>query len=452
VKLHTQINEKDYLDLVEFWLEGRGNHCGRPTTEQWSQNEPESQKWVREQKYGNSRPGWGAYAQDHKSIFKQETLEGHAVRATLMCAGLSAAARINSDSEYAASAKRLWENMVGKRMHITGGVGAFAHEEKFGSDYMLPNDAYLETCAAVGAGFFHQNMNLLFGDARYVDELERVLYNNVINGVSLEGNRYYYKNPLSTRQHHRWDWHGCPCCPPMFLKMASALPNYIYAYDKEGIYVNLFVGSKAEFLLNNNPVEIVQNTEYPWRGFISISLNPATEAEFAFKVRIPAWAKGWENPLGLYKSDLRSKIVLKLNGERLQNPKYVRGYAVMNRKWKKGDTIELELPMQPRRIYAHPEVEANRGRVAVQSGPLVYCLEGDGNLSMESIHLTHGTELRLEYTPNLYGGVNLIKMDAVGVRSNGQIKKKVFTAIPFYCQDNREDGGSVEVWLPEQKN
>jgi len=449
-QLKMPIHEDDYLSLAEFWLESRGRHAGRPTTEEWEKNEPESQRWVREQKYGDQRPCWGAYAQDHVPVFQQETIEGHAVRAVLMCAGLSAAARVNGRTDYSAAASRLWDNMVGRRMHITGGAGAFAHEEKFGPDYVLPNDAYLETCAAVGAGFFHRNMNLLFGHARYADELERVLYNNVLNGVSLGGNRYFYQNPLSAKENHRWEWHGCPCCPPMFLKIVSALPGYIYAYDREGIYVNLFIGSTAEFTFNEVPVKVIQKTDYPWKGDISITVEPEKEMELAVKIRIPGWAAETENPFGLYKSDLQSSTVLKVNGEKVSVSETLRGYAVIQRKWKQGDTIQLELPMQPRRIYANPQVKANSGKVALQSGPLVYCFEEKDNSGLARYVLKSEGSVRLDYQPELFGGVNTIKAEASIVLGQGTAAEATLTAIPFYCQDNRDGGGTIEVWMTEQ--
>ncbi len=444
IMLSFPADENNFLELAEFWIENRGNHCGLPTTEQWAQNEPESQAWVREQKYGDSRPSWGAYAQDQVSVFKQHTLEGHAVRATLLASGTAAAARINRNPDYISTAERFWENMAGKRLHITGGVGAYAHEEKFGPDYVLPNDAYLETCAAIGAGFFHLNMNRLFGDARYIDEFERVLYNNIINGVSQDGRHYYYKNPLTTHEHHRWKWHECPCCPPMFLKMVSVLPEQIYACDSEGLYVNLFIGSRVICTLGGTSVQIAQQTRYPWNGAVSITLQPEKETAFPINIRIPGWARGHENPMELYTSEVSSKVQIKINGEPVKQLKMVRGYASLRRTWKKGDTIELELPMSPRRVYANPAVAADRGRVALQSGPIVYCVERDDNLDPHQIALPTQSALDLQYAPDLFGGVNVIRAGA------GTTEE--FTAIPFYCQDNRPGGGSIAVWLPERNS
>lgn len=449
-KLDIPVQEKNYLQLAEFWLEGRGHHCGLPTSEQWDLHGDESERWVREQRYEGGRPSWGQYAQDHKSVFDQETIEGHAVRAALMCTGLSAAARVNGNSNYSDAATRLWENMVGKRLHITGGVGAFAHEEKFGPDYVLPNDAYLETCAAAAVGFFHRNMNLLSGDGRYIDELERVLYNNLLNGVSLQGNRYFYENPLSARNHRRWEWHACPCCPPMFLKVVSALPGYIYAHDSDGIYVNLFIGSQAEVCLARQSVKVVQKTEYPWKGKIALLLEPQTQNEFALNIRIPGWARGAENPFGLYKSDLSSQVTLSVNGQKI-SPHLTRGYAVIKRKWKKGDEVMLELPMQPRRVYAHPEVKADKGRFALQSGPVVYCIEQQDNSELRSYFVNLDSQLSLEHDPVLFGGVNLVKAEALSVQNDTNVKNVTLKAIPFYCQDNHERAGGMEVWLPEKK-
>jgi DUF1680 family protein len=449
-KVGVPVDEKRYLELAEFWLENRGNNCGRPTTQQWEKEEPASQKWVRDQKYGDSRPSWGAYAQDDKPIFQQDTLEGHAVRATLLCAGLVAAAGVNGQPEYVQAANRLWDNMVGRRMHITGGVGAFAHEEKFGPDYVLPNDAYLETCAAVGAGFFHRNMNLLFGRARYVDELERTLYNNVLNGVSLEGNRYYYQNPISANANHRWQWHDCPCCPPMFLKIVSAIPGYIYAQDDSGLYVNLFIGSRAEVSINNISLTIAQKTNYPWQGGVSLVLEPQQPKDFSVYVRIPGWAQGKENPFGLYRSDFQApSISFKLNGNDVSPSAILRGYAVFTRTWSKGDRIEFELPIQPRRIYAHAEVAADRGRVALESGPIVYCIEQKDNPKMNSVFLKPDSAVHLAFRPDLFGGVNVITGEASSLRQDRSPDTVLFTAIPFYCQDNRPGDGRLEVWLPE---
>ena len=258
------------------------------------------------------RPAWGDYAQDSVPVLQQNTIVGHAVRATLLATGVATVAAENKDPRYVEAATSLWDNMVGRRMFITGGVGAIANDEKFGDDFFLPNDAYLETCAAVGAGFFSQRMNELTREGKYIDEFERVLYNGVLTGISLPGDNYTYENPLVSEQHHRWEWHDCPCCPPMFLKMMGAIPDFIYSASSEGILVNLFIGSSAEFQIGNGKVRIRQVTNYPWEGNIAITVEPEQASDFTIKVRIPGWATGHENPFGLYHSQVTDSPTLTL--------------------------------------------------------------------------------------------------------------------------------------------
>ncbi len=452
--LPVPVDEIRYLNLAEYWLESRGHHCGMPTSEQWAEAEPECQAWIREQQYlGKGRPSWGDYAQDHKPVFEQETLEGHAVRATLLCTGLSAAARVNGREAYAQAARRLWDNMAGRRMHVTGGVGAFWKDEKFAPDYVLPNDAYLETCAAVGAGFFHRNMNLLSGRASCVDELERVLYNHVLNSVSLAGDRYTYQNPLNHAGAPRWEWHGCPCCPPMFLKIASALPGYIYARDNEGVYVNLFVGSKVQLDWSGTKIALTQTTAYPWEGRVTVAVDPEGPATFTAFVRVPGWAQGQENPFGLYHSDLSSApVAVKVNDQSLDELKLVRGYAAIRRLWKKGDTITLDLSMSVRRVRAHPKVQADLGRVVLLSGPLVYCLEEIDNPRQASYYLRPDSELSLVHKPGLLGGINVVEGQASSRQAEAGPRPVRLTAIPFYCQGNRAPRSRVDTWIAENED
>jgi DUF1680 family protein len=427
-RLSVSVDEDRYLALAKYWIEDRGH----------------------------DRPGGTedikAYSQDHLPMLEQTTIEGHAVRATLCWAGVSAAARYCHQQTYTDAAARVWDNMTGKCMYITGGVGAHQEEERFGSDYDLPNHGYLETCAAVGAGFFHRNMNLLLGQARYADELERVLYNNILNGVSLEGTHYYYQNPLAHSGRARWAWHSCPCCPPMFLKIVSALPGYIYATDGEGLYVNLFIGSHAKLNVGTTAITVSQKTEYPWDGAISVDVNPEEPATFTVFVRVPGWARGEENPFGLYESDLTApKVTLKVNGETRSDLDLVRGYAAIERTWTTGDTITMELPMTVRRIHAHPAVEADRGRVALASGPLIYCLEETDNPQQLTYYLQEDSTLSLVRKPDLFDGVNIIRGQARERGAEGTSKQTPFTAIPYYCQDNRGEAARVDVWIPEQE-
>lgn len=443
-KLSIPVRESDYYDLATFWIENRGHHCGYPLWGTWGYRK--SEKWIKDACYHqtefgpHSRPCWGEYSQDSIPVLEQKTIEGHAVRATLMATGLAAAALENQSPQYIETAKRLWENMAGKRMFITGGVGAIHEDEKFGPDYFLPTDAYLETCAAVGAGFFSQRMNQLTCNARYMDEVERVLYNNVLTGVSLSGDKYTYQNPLNTDKPDRWEWHVCPCCPPMFLKIMSAMPSYIYAYQGDNIYVNLFIGSEVRIPIDkNNSVRLKQLTSYPWHGAVSIQVNPDKAGTFSIKVRIPGWAQGTENPYGLYQSNLKAPVKLKVNQKDILL-RIVDGYAEISREWKKGDHIELELPMQPRLITASEAVKDLRGQVALASGPVIYCFEDADNPELPTLTLQPQTPLELSHDNDLLHGVNIIKCQS-------KIPAK---AIPYYAVANRKESHSYKVWIPQE--
>lgn len=442
--LTLPVHEDSYLRLAEFWIENRGNNTGKPD---WEKNRQLAEQAVRKQDYGTGRPSWGAYAQDDAPVFEQQDIHGHAVRATLLCAGIAAAARVNDRDEYRKTAVRLWENMVYRRMHISGGVGAYANEEKFGPDYTLPNDAYLETCAAVGAGFFHHNMNIAFGRARYADELERTLFNGSLAGVSLKGDTYFYENPLECdTSRARWTWHECPCCPPMFLKLMGAMPGYIYATGADGIYVNLFVGSRASVEINGTPVTLKQSTKYPWNGSVRVSVEPASPAAFDLMLRIPAWCTG---------------ETVSLNGQRIPSDQRLRGYLRINRKWQAGDVVELEMPMPVRKVRANPAVQADIGRVALMRGPLVYCVESTDNAqSIRALSIPAAASFSTDFREDIPGGVMAIKTTA---NDNSQMEKRnelyfssappavprpaQLVAIPYYANANR---GPVDmaVWLP----
>ena len=416
------VDEQRYLKLAEFWIENRGHHDGRKS--------------------------FGPYAQDHQPVLQQATIEGHAVRATLLCAGLAAAAQVNGRADYLATARRLWDNMVERRMYIIGGLGAVAGYEGFGPDYVLPNNGYLETCAAIGAGFFHHNMNLRFGEARYADELERVLYNGILSGVSLKGDTYFYENPQEAGpDRQRWAWHGCPCCPPMVVKIVAALPGYLYATDGDGLYVNLFAGSRARVKLGTNEIQVVQATRYPWEGQVKLTLKPQKPQEFSLYLRIPGWCDG---------------ASLRVNGKAVPTPALERGYAQLRRRWKSGDAVELVLPMPIQRMKSHPRIEANLGRVALMRGPLVYCLEGvDNNRRVRNVVIPSSATLRAETRTALLGGVTVIKGEARALqraewpetlylpasRAPGASAVE-FTAIPYFANANREPC-EMQVWMAD---
>jgi DUF1680 family protein len=449
------VDEARYLKLAEFWIENHGRHEGRKS--------------------------YGSYGQDHQPVFAQQTIEGHAVRATLFCAGLVAAASVNGRDDYFAAAGRLWRNLVERRMYVIGGLGAVAGHEGFGADYELPNNGYLETCAAIGAAFFHHNMNLAFADARYADELERVLYNGILSGVSLKGDTYFYENPLEAGKNRaRWAWHGCPCCPPMFLKVVGALPGYVYATDESGVYVNLFVGSRARLTVGAIELTLRQTTRYPWDGAVRLEITSVADAatgaqppaaqlrspksevpnperlvapaargakEFDVNVRLPGWC---------------GAPALMVNGQPAAQIEKVRGYARVHRSWSSGDIIELSLPMPVQRLQAHPKIAADIGRVALQRGPLVYCLEAaDNGGQVRHLAIPPDAPLTAEHRATLLGGVTVIQGPAIAVHRAvwpdtlylpadqvPGLTNTRFVAVPYFANANRQPG-EMRVWMPE---
>jgi DUF1680 family protein len=389
-QIQAPVDEESYLKLVEFWIDNRGNHQGRPLN-------------------------WGAYAQDDMPVCQLPGMEGHAVRDGLLRAGVVAAGDVTGREDYLTTAQRLWNNMARCKMYVTGGLGAGLGIEGFGPDYYLRNKtAYAETCAAVAGGFFDVNMALTFADARYADALERELYNGALVGISLEGNSYFYDNPLETgSQHQRWSWHPCPCCPPMFLKLMGSLPSYIYAQEPDTVYVNLFVGSRATVTLNGCKVGLRQTTRYPWAGQVKIAVEPEKPTEFDLFIRIPAWCQEatWTDDLyHIVGRPSDDAATLKVNGRSVGKLGVVRGYARLHRQWKAGDVVELSLDMPVRQVRANPQVEADRGLVALVRGPLVYCVERvDNPDGVGQLVVPPDASFTSEFKPGLLGGVAVVR-------------------------------------------
>ncbi|HEY6974965.1 MAG TPA: beta-L-arabinofuranosidase domain-containing protein [Chitinophagaceae bacterium] len=427
-KMSVPVSEQQFYELARFWIEARGNYGNADGT--------------------HTRKSDSSYNQDHLPVFEQTTIEGHAVRATLLATGVTAMAIDNNDPRYITTANNYWDNMVGKRMFITGGEGAIANGERFGADYFLPESAYLETCAAIGSAFFSQRMNQLQADGKYMDEFERVLYNNFLSGISLSGDHYFYENPLVATDHHRWTWHDCPCCPPMILKMIGALPGYIYATDNNALYVNLFIGSTAHVSLNSvKNIEVKQVTGYPWKGASLITINPPSAKKFTVYIRIPGWAQGKENPYGLYISNISRAASIKVNGQPVQM-NVVNGYANITREWKKGDIITLTLPVEPRLVKPCDSIAAIRGKLAIAAGPVVYGFESVDNPGLTNYTISNNATMQVSYKPALLNGVNVITGNAVDAEN----KSQTFTAIPFYSIGNRNTTSPYQVWITKKNN
>ena len=429
VKLYRVTGKKEYLDLAKFLLDSRG--------------------------------GGSPYNQADIPVVQQTFAEGHAVRATYMYSGMADVAAMTGDQPYIHALDRIWENVVDKKIYVTGGIGALGEGEAFGADYELPNmTAYNETCAAVGNDYWNQRMFLLHGDSKYVDVFERTLYNGLISGVSLDGKTYFYPNPLeSNGQHSRSPWFGVACCPGNITRFMPSIPGYVYAEKNDTLFVNLFLSNTAKVTLGNGQkLEVRQQTRYPWAGEIKIAVDPEAPGTFTVKTRVPGWARNQAVPGDLYSfADTNdSKVQLRLNGKEvpltLDN-----GYATIRREWHKGDVIELDLPMNIRRLRANPRVAADVDRVALQRGPIVYAAEWvdspDGHA--RNILLRDDQPLKAEWKPNLLKGVTVIQGKATAFRFDAAHKlqrtEQAFTAIPYYAWANR-GAGQMEVWIANRES
>jgi hypothetical protein len=433
VKLYRVTGDVRYLNLAKFMLDSRG---------------PQS-----------SEQGAGkAYTQSNLRVVDQTEAVGHAVRATYMYSGMADVAALTGDTAYVNALDKIWENVAGKKLYITGGIGATAAGEAFGSNYELPNmSAYNETCAAVGNDFWNQRLFLLHADARYIDVMERTLYNGLISGVSLDGTTFFYPNPLeSNGQHARSPWFGVACCPGNITRFMASVPGYVYAQRGDALWVNLFVGSTAEIKMDDGrTVKMVQETRYPWDGAVKMTVAPDQAAAMTIYVRIPGWARNQPVASDLYRyvDAPGGAASLAINGKPVP-VRVDKGYVALARTWKSGDTIELHLPMSVRRVAANRQVAADQGRVALERGPIVYAAEwvDNPNGKVRNLMLPDSARLTAEFRPELLKGVEVVKGKAVALSydAQGQVMKKEqdFTAIPYYAWANRGRGQMV-VWLPD---
>ena len=385
------------------------------------------------------------YSQDHTPILQQQEIVGHAVRAGYLYSGVADVAALTGDKAYFAALVRIWENMSSKKLFITGGIGSRPQGEGFGPDYELNNHtAYCETCAAIANVYWNYRMFLATGESKYIDVCERALYNNVLSGVSLSGDKFFYDNPLeSDGEHERQKWFGCACCPGNITRFVASVPGYIYAQQGKDIFVNLYAQGKARI----GNVELEQTTEYPWDGHVSIKLTKGS-GKFAIKLRIPSWLKQSPTNNSLYKYiDAAPAYTVTINGMAAGQAN-ADGYVTINRSWKKGDQIELSLPMDIRRILANDNVEDDRGKIALERGPIVFCLEGsdqaDGKVFNK--YILNSAAVNAHFEKGLLGGVMVLEGAAKQLEQSGDIQDVKFRAIPYSTWNNRTPQ-QMEVWI-----
>lgn len=445
IRLFRVTGERKYLDLARFFLDERGR--------------------------ANGREIYGHYCQDHLPVTEQSEAVGHAVRAGYMYAGMTDIAALTGDADYEAAVKELWQNVVGKKLALTGGIGARHDGEAFGDNYELPNlTCYNETCAAQASMLWNHRLFLLTGEAKYIDVLERTLYNGFLSGVGMDGRTFYYVNPLACdgeyafnreRSMSRQPWYQTSCCPTNIVRLLPSLSGYIYGLREQALYVNLYMTSEATFRLNDAEVQIIQRTDYPWQGEVSIDIAVSQPSEFAVMLRIPHFARGRPLPSDLYRyvdgddadTDLRLCIDDTEFPLEMQN-----GYARVSRLWQGSARLRLRLPMAIRRVVAHPAVADLRGQVALERGPLVYALESaDNDAPVLDLTLDETVPLCAEGRPDLLGGITCIQGGALDASG----RSVPFRAIPYYAwghrhvgkMDGKKDGQTDEqmtVWLKRQ--
>ena len=425
-RLYLATGEKKYLDEAKFLLDYRGK----------TQIKQE-------------------YSQSHQPVVDQKEAVGHAVRAAYMYAGMADVAALTGDQGYINAIDRIWDNIVTKKLYITGGIGATSSGEAFGKNYELPNmSAYCETCAAIGNVYVNYRLFLLHGDSKYFDVLERTLYNGLISGVSLEGNGFFYPNPLeSMGQHQRQAWFGCACCPSNICRFIPSLPGYVYAVKDKNVYVNLFLSNKTELTVGKKKVALSQQTNYPWDGDITITIDKNNVGRFALKIRIPGWVKGKVVPSDLYSyaDGKRLGYLISVNNQQLYPE--IHDYITIDRQWKKGDKVQIHFDMEPRVVRANNKVEADRGMVAVERGPLVYCAEHpDNDFDIFSALVNQEPQFQLGKAEIAGIPVVTLTTEAQALDFNKQgkltVKDQELTLIPYFAWCHR-GSGKMRVWLPQ---
>ena len=428
-KLYLATGKKEYLDQAKFFLDKRGYTTIK--TE---------------------------YSQSHKPVLEQDEAVGHAVRAGYMYAGMADVAALTGNKGYIDAIDRIWDNIISKKYYITGGVGATSSGEAFGKNYELPNmSAYCETCAAIAQVYLNYRLFLLHGESKYYDALERTLYNGVISGISIDGGKFFYPNPLqSMGQHQRQAWFGCACCPSNAARFIPSLPQYIYAVKDNSFYINLFAGNETTVEVGGKKVTLEQRTNYPWDGDVAMTMKKAN-SQFALKIRIPGWVRGQVVPSDLYNyvDGKQLGYSVKVNGEPVSST-LEDGYFVIDRKWKKGDVVDVHFDMEPRLVKANGKVSADRGRAEIERGPLVYCAEWpDNECDVLSVLLNQEPQYTMGEKEICGTTVQTITTDAQTLtfdeRGRLNAKDERLVLIPYYAWAHRGNG-KMTVWIPIDLN
>ncbi len=431
IKLYRLTGEKKYLDQAKFFLDQRGNSQGHKL--------------------------YGFYSQDHLPVTQQTEAVGHAVRAAYMYSAMADVAALTGDEAYQQALNKLWEDVVFRKMYLTGGIGSTGAWEGFGPAYNLPNaSAYCETCASIANAFWNYRMFLLEGEAKYLDVFERIVYNGVLSGISLSGDRFFYANPLASfGQHERTPWFGCACCPPNVARFLPQMGQYVYATSGDRLFVNLYGANSAQVEVKGLKVRLEQQTRYPWEGEIKLTVNPEKEGRFVLLLRIPGWAQGQPVPGDLYSytGQTTGKPSVKVNQQQVEL-KLEKGFLPLERSWKAGDTVEISLPLEPRQVLANEKVKDDNGLVAVERGPIVYCAEwADNQGRVSNLLLPVGASLQAEYKSDLLGGVVTIKAEGKAFKvEKGKVKSETreITLIPYYAWAHR-GRGEMAVWLAREE-
>ncbi|SFD62805.1 hypothetical protein SAMN05518672_102684 [Chitinophaga sp. CF118] len=449
VKLYRITGKKEYLETAKFFINERGHYADYDTksTDPWKN---------------------GAYWQDNIPVTEQYEAEGHAVRAGYLYAAMADVAALTGDESLLHAIDTIWLNMVSKKMYVQGGLGAIPSGERFGDNYELPNGtAYNETCASIASVYWNYRMFLLHGDSKYIDILEKTLYNGLISGLGLDGKSFFYTNAMEVKnsfshkslEPERSGWFDCSCCPTNLTRLIPSIPGYAYAQKDNNVYVNLFIASNATLTLLNKAVTIEQQNRYPWNGDLVFNISPEkAPLAFNFLIRIPGWAQNEAVPSDLYRFATNSdkKPVIKVNGQPVEY-EMKKGYASLSRTWKKNDRVEVELPMEVRKVKANEMIKDDIGKVALQRGPIMYCAEWmDNNGKASNIIIPSDAVFTSTYEPGMLNGVEVINssVPVVVVDDNGQTVSTVqrkFTAIPYYAWANRGKG-EMMVWFPEKIN